>query len=154
MSEVVTKNIFIAAVELASSAGITPENLERTIGEVNRDAGDGQDRAFNRGATSYQRLLGDEVVAPNPCIGEISVAPFYAVKIIPGDIATYHGLVTDERTRVLDTERKPIPGLFAVGNDAASIFGGSYPGAGATLGPAMTFGYICGKNLAESRGTN
>jgi succinate dehydrogenase/fumarate reductase flavoprotein subunit len=140
--------------ELASSAGITPENLERTIGEVNRDAGDGQDRAFNRGATSYQRLLGDEVVAPNPCIGEISVAPFYAVKIIPGDIATYHGLVTDERTRVLDTERKPIPGLFAVGNDAASIFGGSYPGAGATLGPAMTFGYICGKNLAESRGTN
>ena len=140
--------------ELASSAGITPENLERTIGEVNRDAGDGQDRAFNRGATSYQRLLGDEVVAPNPCIGEISVAPFYAVKIIPGDIATYHGLVTDERTRVLDTERKPIPGLFAVGNDAASIFGGSYPGAGATLGPAMTFGYICGKNLAESHGAD
>jgi predicted oxidoreductase len=89
--------------------------------------------------------------APNPCIGEISVAPFYAVKIIPGDIATYHGLVTDARTRVLDVERKPIPGLFAVGNDAASIFGGSYPGAGATLGPAMTFGYICGKTLAERR---
>ena len=77
--------------------------------------------------------------------------PFYAVKIIPGDIATYHGLVTDERTRVLDVERKPIPGLFAVGNDAASIFGGSYPGAGATLGPAMTFGYICGKSFAEQR---
>jgi succinate dehydrogenase/fumarate reductase flavoprotein subunit len=125
--------------ELASSAGIDPETLERTIEEVNRDAGDGHDRAFNRGATSYQRLLGDEDVAPNPCIGEIAVAPFYAVKIIPGDIATCHGLVTDERTRVLDSERKPIPGLFAVGNDAASIFGGSYPGAGATLGPAMTF---------------
>ena len=78
-------------------------------------------------------------------------SPFYAVKIIPGDIATYHGLVTDERTRVLDVERKPIPGLFAVGNDAASIFGGSYPGAGATLGPAMTFGYICGKSFAEKR---
>jgi succinate dehydrogenase/fumarate reductase flavoprotein subunit len=140
--------------ELASSAGIDAENLERTIEEVNRDAGDGQDRAFNRGATSYQRLLGDETVAPNPCIGEISVAPFYAVKIIPGDIATYHGLVTDERTRVLAVDRKPIPGLFAVGNDAASIFGGSYPGAGGTLGPAMTFGYICGKNLAESRGAD
>ena len=137
--------------ELASSAGIDPENLERTIEEVNRDAAEGQDRAFNRGATSYQRLLGDENFAPNPCVGEISVAPFYAVKIIPGDIATYHGLVTDERTRVLDVERKPIPGLFAVGNDAASIFGGSYPGAGATLGPAMTFGYICGKNFAEQR---
>ena len=137
--------------ELAMSAGIAPENLERTIEEVNRDAAAGRDRAFNRGATSYQRLLGDENFSPNPCIGEISVAPFYAVKIIPGDIATYHGLVTDERTRVLDVERKPIPGLFAVGNDAASIFGGSYPGAGATLGPAMTFGYICGKSFAEKR---
>jgi succinate dehydrogenase/fumarate reductase flavoprotein subunit len=137
--------------ELAISAGIIPENLERTIEEVNRDAAAGRDPAFNRGATSYQRLLGDENFAPNPCIGEISVAPFYAVKIIPGDIATYHGLVTDEQTRVLDVARKPIPGLFAVGNDAASIFGGSYPGAGATLGPAMTFGYICGKNLAVQR---
>jgi succinate dehydrogenase/fumarate reductase flavoprotein subunit len=140
--------------ELASSAGITPENLERTIEEVNQDAAEGHDSAFNRGATSYQRLLGDENFAPNPCVGEISVAPFYAVKIIPGDIATYHGLVTDERTRVLDVGRKPIPGLFAVGNDAASIFGGSYPGAGATLGPAMTFGYICGKNFAENRGAD
>lgn len=140
--------------ELALSAGINPENLERTIEELNRDAGEGRDRAFNRGATSYQRLLGDDAVAPNPCIGEISIAPFYAVKIIPGDIATYHGLVTDERTRVLDIGRKPIPGLFAVGNDAASIFGGSYPGAGATLGPAMTFGYICGKHLAADRGSD
>jgi predicted oxidoreductase len=71
-------------------------------------------RAFDRGATSYQRLLGDENFSPNPCIGEISVAPFYAVKIILGDIATYHGLVTDARARVLEVERKPIPGLFAV----------------------------------------
>ena len=82
---------------------------------------------------------------------EISVPPFYAVKMIPGDIATYHGLITDASTRVLDVDRKPIPGLFAVGNDAASIFGGSYPGAGGTLGPAMTFGYICGMYLAEDR---
>lgn len=135
--------------ELAISAGIAPEHLEQTVAEVNRDAAAGRDRAFNRGATSYQRLLGDERFSPNPCVGEISVAPFYAVKIIPGDIATYHGLVTDAQTHVLDVGRNPIPGLFAVGNDAASIFGGSYPGAGATLGPAMTFGYICGKKLAE-----
>ena len=137
--------------ELAMSAGVDPEHLERTIDEVNRDAATGRDRAFYRGATSYQRLLGDERFSPNPCVGEISAAPFYAVKIIPGDIATYHGLVTDAQTRVLDVERMPIPGLYAVGNDAASIFGGSYPGAGATLGPAMTFGYICGKNFAENR---
>jgi len=60
-------------------------------------------------------------------------------------------MITDARTRVLDAGRKPIDGLFAVGNDAASIFGGSYPGAGATLGPAMTFGYVCGRHLAEGR---
>jgi succinate dehydrogenase/fumarate reductase flavoprotein subunit len=134
--------------ELASSAGINPENLRQTIDQINRDAKEGRDSAFGRGETSYQRLLGDTDFAPNPCIGEIAVAPFYAVKMIPGDIATYHGLVTDELTRVLDSERRPIPGLFAVGNDAASIFGGSYPGAGATLGPAMTFGYICGRYVA------
>ena len=137
--------------ELATSAGIDAANLEQTIAEVNRDAKEGIDRAFGRGQTSYQRLLGDDGVEPNPCIGEITVAPFYAVKIIPGDIATYHGLITDERTRVLDTRQRPIAGLFAVGNDAASIFGGSYPGAGATLGPAMTFGYVCGRHLAEGR---
>jgi succinate dehydrogenase/fumarate reductase flavoprotein subunit len=140
--------------ELASAAGINAENLERTIEEINRDAAEGHDRAFNRGATSYQRLLGDENFAPNPCVGAVSRAPFYAIKIIPGDIATYHGLVTDARTRVLDVQGKPILGLFAVGNDAASIFGGSYPGAGATLGPAMTFGYICGKNLATDQGAD
>ena len=140
--------------ELANSAGIDPEHLQRTVEQINHDAAAGRDSTFNRGATSYQRLLGDDSFSPNPCIGEISVAPFYAVKIIPGDIATYHGLVTDARTRVLDVERKPIPGLYAVGNDAASIFGGSYPGAGATLGPAMTSGYICGKRLAESSGAD
>jgi hypothetical protein len=74
-------------------------------------------------------------------------------KVIPGDIATYHGLVTDAQTKVLDADRRPIPGLFAVGNDAASIFGGSCPGAGATLGPAMTFGYVCAKQLADGSGT-
>jgi succinate dehydrogenase/fumarate reductase flavoprotein subunit len=138
--------------ELAVSAGIDPDNLERTIDDLNRDARQGRDSAFGRGETSYQRLLGDSDFSPNPCVGEIAVAPFYAVKMIPGDIATYHGLVTDELTRVLDVDSKPIPGLFAVGNDAASIFGGSYPGAGATLGPAMTFGYICGRYVAAIAG--
>jgi succinate dehydrogenase/fumarate reductase flavoprotein subunit len=137
--------------ELAASAGIDAQNLEETIAEINRDAAQGVDRAFGRGQTSYQRLLGDDGFTPNPCIGAINAAPYYAVKIIAGDIATYHGLITDGHTRVLDSGRKPIPGLFAVGNDAASIFGGSYPGAGATLGPAMTFGYICGRHLAEGQ---
>jgi succinate dehydrogenase/fumarate reductase flavoprotein subunit len=135
--------------DLAISIGLDPNVLEQTVAAVNRDAGEGSDRSFGRGTTSYQRLLGDPDFAPNPCIGEIAKPPFYAVKIIPGDIGTYHGLVTDPCTRVLDGNAKSIEGLFAVGNDAASIFGGSYPGAGATLGPAMTFGYICGSYLAE-----
>src|ERR1700759_3306604 len=133
--------------ELAMSAGIDAGNLERTIDETNRDAGEGRDRAFGRGSTSYQRLLGDDEFSPNPCIGPISAAPFYAVKIIPGDIATYHGLRTDAATRVLDVNGQPIGGLDAAGAGGASIFGGSYPGAGATLGPAMTFGYVCGNEL-------
>jgi succinate dehydrogenase/fumarate reductase flavoprotein subunit len=134
--------------DLATAIGLDPEALQATVDAVNRDARDGVDRAFGRGTTSYQRLLGDPDFAPNPCVGELAKPPFYAVKIIPGDIGTYHGLVTDQSTRVLDGDGKPIEGLFAVGNDAASIFGGSYPGAGATLGPAMTFGYICGVYLA------
>jgi succinate dehydrogenase/fumarate reductase flavoprotein subunit len=134
--------------DLAVAIGLDPKVLEETVAAVNRDAGEGLDRAFGRGSTSYQRLLGDPDFAPNPCVGDISKPPFYAVKIIPGDIGTYHGLVTDECTRVLDGDGSPVEGLFAVGNDAASIFGGSYPGAGATLGPAMTFGYICGTYLA------
>ena len=134
--------------DLAAAIGLDPDALSQTVDAVNRDAAEGLDRAFGRGSTSYQRLLGDPDFAPNPCVGEIAKPPFYAVRIIPGDIGTYHGLVTDERTRVLDGEGNPIDGLLAVGNDAASIFGGSYPGAGATLGPAMTFGYICGTYLA------
>jgi predicted oxidoreductase len=134
--------------DLAVAVGLDPDALSQTIDTVNRDAAQGLDRSFGRGATSYQRLLGDDAFTPNPCVGAIERAPFYAVKIISGDIGTYHGLVTDQHTRVLDKDGKPLEGLFAVGNDAASIFGGSYPGAGATLGPAMTFGYICGTYLA------
>lgn len=135
--------------ELARKIGADPNVLEETVRTVNRDALAGVDRQFGKGSTSYQRLLGDPDFAPNPCIGGILQAPFYAVKIIPGDIATYHGLKTDGLSRVLTSKNQPIAGLFAVGNDAASIFGGSYPGAGATLGPGMTFAYACGRYLAE-----
>jgi FAD binding domain len=136
--------------ELARVIGIEPDRLARTVKKVNEDARQGRD-AFGKGSTSYQRLLGDPDFEPNPCVGEIKTGPFYAVKILPGDLGTYFGLVTDSETRVLDAQNRPIQNLYAVGNDVASIFGGAYPGAGATLGPAMTFGYICGKRLAEAR---
>lgn len=125
-----------------------PHRLRATIETTNDDAINGRD-AFGRGATVYQRGRGDPAVRPNPCIGPLDKPPFFAVRIRPGDLGTYHGIATDAHTRVLDVAGFPIPGLFAVGNDAASVFGGAYPGAGATLGPAMTFGYLCGRRLGE-----
>ena len=76
--------------------------------------------------------------------------PYYAIRLVIGDIGTFAGLVTDEKTRVLDADRQPIKGLYAVGNDAASVMGGNYPGAGITLGPALTFGYVAGLQVAQA----
>jgi predicted oxidoreductase len=80
----------------------------------------------------------------------LHVAPYYAIKLVIGDIGTFAGLTTDENTRVLDVSGKPIRGLYAVGNDAASVMGGNYPGAGITLGPALTFGYVAAMHLAKA----
>ena len=85
---------------------------------------------------------------PNPCIAPIEHGPFYAIKMVIGDLGTYAGIKTDEHARALDADGQPIAGLYAAGNDMASIMGGNYPGAGITLGPALTFGYIAGKHLA------
>lgn len=135
--------------QLARCAGIQPGRLEATVARFNADAREGRD-ALGKGSTSYQRLLGDSDFTPNPCVGEMKDGPFYAVKVLPGDLGTYVGIDTDSETRVLDIHGQPIPNLYAVGNDSASIFGGAYPGAGATLGPAMTFGYLCGKQVARA----
>ncbi len=83
------------------------------------------------------------------CRDRSSSGPFYAIKLVIGDLGTFAGLVTDEKTRVLDARKQPIKGLYAVGNDAASVMGGNYPGAGITLGPALTFGYVAGRQLAR-----
>jgi len=87
---------------------------------------------------------------PNPCVASIENGPFYAIKMVVGDLGTYAGIVTDANARALDAEGRVIPGLYAAGNDMASIMGGNYPGAGITLGPALTFGYIAGRHLADS----
>src|SRR6185369_3025803 len=84
------------------------------------------------------------------CVRPLEAGPFYAIKLVIGDIGTFAGLATDAQTRVLDASRQPIKGLYAVGNDAASVMGGNYPGAGITLGPALTFGYVAGMALAQS----
>ncbi len=114
----------------------------------NEPARRGEDPAFGRGSTAYNRSLGDPLVAPNPCVAPLERAPFYAVKVVPGDLGTFAGLRGDAHARVLDRGGRPIPGLYAAGNDLASIMGGSYPGGGITLGPAMTFGWIGAHHLA------
>ena len=136
--------------ELAKSAGIDAKGLEDTLAAWNKDMTTGEDRAFGKGSTSYNRFNGDPDFKPNPCLAPIATGPFYAVEVVVGDLGTFAGLRTDAGTRVLDVNGRPIPGLHASGNDMASIMGGNYPGGGITLGPALTFGYIAAKMLAES----
>ena len=127
---------------LAEACGISAEGLQATITSYNRFAARGDDPAFRRGDTPYNRVQGDIAHHPNPCVAPIEAGPFYAVKIVAGSLGTFAGLNTDEHARVLDAQAKPVDGLYAVGNDMASIMAGRYPSGGITLGPAMTFGYI------------
>ncbi|MCG2640690.1 MULTISPECIES: FAD-dependent oxidoreductase [Bradyrhizobium] len=135
---------------LAAKAGIDAKAFAETVKQFNATAPLGHDAAFGKGSKAYNRYQGDAMHGPNPCIAPIENGPFYAIKMVIGDLGTYAGIVTDENARALDAEGRVIPGLYAAGNDMASIMGGNYPGAGITLGPALTFGYIAGRHLAAS----
>ncbi|HZR88126.1 MAG TPA: FAD-dependent oxidoreductase [Bradyrhizobium sp.] len=136
--------------ELAAKAGIDAKGLADTVTLFNKDAAEGRDPAFGKGSRAYNRYQGDALHGPNPCVAPLSDGPFYAIKVVIGDLGTYAGIVTDANARALDADGRVIPGLYAAGNDMASIMGGNYPGAGITLGPALTFGYIAGRHLADS----
>lgn len=138
--------------ELAAKLGIDGPALERTVDEFNRNARNGVDPLFGRGGHLYDHYQGDDEHKPNPNLAPVEAGPFYAIKIIPGEIGTFAGLKTDKYGRATAASGSPIPGLYAVGNDAASVFSGAYPGAGSTLGPGMTFGYIAGRFLASEAG--
>ncbi|MDR5902993.1 FAD-dependent oxidoreductase [Halomonas icarae] len=138
--------------DLASQLGVEAHRLADTLARYNRDARAGEDRDFAKGGNAYNRYLGDPENAPNPCLRPIIDAPFYAVEIHPGDIGTAAGVITDAQARVLDAEQRPIPGLWAAGNDMNSIMGGSYPGPGITLGPALTFGWISANSILLNAG--
>ncbi|MDA9467172.1 FAD-dependent oxidoreductase [Bradyrhizobium sp. CCBAU 53415] len=135
---------------LAAKAGIDTRAFVETVRQFNATAPLGHDAAFGKGSKAYNRYQGDALHGPNPCVAPIEHGPFYAIKMVIGDLGTYAGIVTDENARALDAEGRVIPGLYAAGNDMASIMGGNYPGAGITLGPALTFGYIAGRHLADS----
>lgn len=134
---------------LAGLIGVEKSALSRTVDTYNTGAREGRDPEFGCGSTIYQRHLGDAGHQPNPCVAPIERAPFYALRIHPADLGTAIGLKTDVHARVLGNNGVPIAGLYACGNDMGSIMNGNYPGPGITLGPALTFGYIAGRHLAQ-----
>ncbi|MER1968442.1 FAD-dependent oxidoreductase [Castellaniella sp. GW247-6E4] len=134
--------------DLARQAGIDPEGLVHTVNTFNRYAASGQDPDFHKGESLYDRNNGDEAHPPNPCLGPIVTPPFYGVRVYPNPLGTSLGLRTDVSARALDGGGRPIPGLYACGADMHPVFGGEYPGAGAQLGPAMTFGYLAARHAA------
>jgi succinate dehydrogenase/fumarate reductase flavoprotein subunit len=135
--------------DLARAIGVDPSQLEATIRRFNRDADRGADPEFGKGSSPYNRFLGDPEHRPNPCVAPLDTAPFYAIRLVMGDLGTFAGLTCDAEARVLDDAGVPIPGLYDAGNDMASIMGGAYPGGGITLGPAMTFGFLAAQSLAR-----
>ena len=139
-----------ALAELAGQIGVDAQGLDKTVARFGEFAQAGADEDFHRGDSAYDRYYGDPRRRPNPNLAPLDRPPFYAARIVPGDLGTKGGLVTDERARVLRADGSPIPGLYAAGNASAAVMGHSYAGAGATIGPAMTFGYIAALDLAGS----
>ncbi len=138
--------------ELAAKIKVPVDTLKKTVANMNQYAKDGADPEFGRGGNDYDRMFGDPSLTPNPCLGPIATPPFYAVPINLGDLGTKGGLKCDARARVLDGNDQPIPGLYAAGNASGTPFGNCYPGAGATIGPAMTFGFVAANDIAARIG--
>ena len=136
---------------LAREAKVAADGLAKTVTRFNEFAVAGRDEEFGRGESAYDRYYGDPRCRPNPNLAPLIRPPFYAVKIVPGDLGTKGGLRTDECARVLREDGTVIEGLYAAGNASASVMGRSYAGAGATIGPAMTFGYIAARTMAAGR---
>lgn len=134
---------------LAEKIGVPPANLVATAERFNGFAREGRDKDFRRGESAYDNFYGDDRY-PNPNLAEVNRGPFYAFRMVLGDLGTKGGLLTDANAQVLSKQGSPIPGLFAAGNSSASVMGHSYAGPGATIGPAMTFGWIAANTLAGS----
>ncbi len=135
--------------ELAEKIGVPADALAATLARYNDMARKGRDDDFGRGESASDRYYGDDRVTPNPCMGPLETAPFYAIPLFPGDLGTKGGLVTDTHGRVLREDGSVIAGLFAAGNTSASIMARTYPGAGGTIGPALCFGMLSAEAAAE-----
>ena len=135
--------------ELAAKIGVPADALRRSAERFNELARKGHDDDFNRGDSAYDNYYGDPTL-PNPNLHPLTGPPYYAFQIILGDLGTSGGLRTDEYARVLRADDSVVKGLYAVGNTSAPVMGRSYAGAGATIGPAMTFGYVAAKHIADT----
>jgi len=135
--------------KLAAEIGVPGAALEAEVARFNQLAAAGVDTDFRRGESAYDRYYGDPRNRPNPCLAALVKPPYYAARIVPGDLGTKGGLCTDARARVLRPDGSAIPGLYAAGNTSALVMGRTYAGPGATLGPAITFGYLAALDLAS-----
>jgi 3-oxosteroid 1-dehydrogenase len=135
--------------ELAAKCGIDKDNLRATVERFNGFAKTGKDEDFGRGNSLFDRIYGDDAIAPNPTLGLVEKAPFWAVKVYPSDLGTKGGLLTDADGRVVSESGDAIPGLYASGNTSASVMGRGYPGPGSTLGPAAVFAYRAARHAAR-----
>ncbi|MGZ4674778.1 MAG: FAD-binding protein, partial [Ilumatobacteraceae bacterium] len=133
--------------ELADKIGVPADQLRRTAERFNELARTGHDDDFNRGDSAYDNYYGDPTL-PNPNLHPLTKPPYYAFQVILGDLGTSGGLRTDEHARVLREDDTAVRGLYATGNTSAAVMGRSYAGAGATIGPAMTFGYVAAQHIA------
>ena len=138
--------------ELAHQIGVPAETLRATAERFNHLARTGHDDDFDRGDSAYDNYYGDPTL-PNPNLHPLGKPPYYAFQIILGDLGTSGGLRTDEFARVLRDDDSVIDGLYATGNASAAVMGRSYAGAGATIGPAMTFGYVAARHIAATSST-
>jgi succinate dehydrogenase/fumarate reductase flavoprotein subunit len=134
--------------KLAQQIGVDGAALAETIDRHNRFAETGVDEDFGRGTSELNRFNGDPLNKPNPCLRRIGPQPYFAVAVWPADLASSAGLRTDINGRVLTSNGQPIPGLYAAGADAASIFRGTYPGPGTMIGPAMVFAWRAAMDIA------
>ncbi|MAZ88757.1 MAG: 3-oxosteroid 1-dehydrogenase [Cellvibrionaceae bacterium] len=137
--------------ELARKIQLPEAKLVKSIDRFNDFARTGEDHDFSRGGNVHDKYYGDKTVSPNPCLAALEKGPYYAVRVYPGDLGTKGGLLTDEHAQVVNQQGALIDGLYAVGNSSSSVVGTKYPGAGTTLGPAMTFGYLAALKISASK---
>ncbi|MGH8920561.1 MAG: FAD-binding protein, partial [Actinomycetes bacterium] len=134
----------------AAAMDVPADALAGTVRRFNDFARAGRDTDFGRGDSAYDRYYGDPTLA-NPCLDVMDTGPYYAIRVVAGDLGTKGGVVCDEHGRALRPEGSVIPGLYATGNASASVMGNEYAGAGATIGPAIAYGYVAARHAAQER---